>query len=71
MFAVMIGNEPGDSTRIKRTVSLLQDIITMASVDTGRIAGISHDIPDIKDLLSWYENVDNIMNTLQYADSEA
>lgn len=69
MFAVMIGNEPGDSTRIKKTVSLLQDIVTMASVDTGRIAGISHDIPDIIDLLSWYKNVDNVMNTMQDADT--
>jgi len=69
MFAVMIGNEPGDSTRIKRTVSLLQDIVTMAAVDTGRIAGISHDIPDIIDLLSWYKNVDNVMNTMQHADT--
>jgi len=70
MFAVMIGSEPGDSTRIKKTVALLQDIITMASVDSGRLAGISCDIPDIEALLSWYENIDNIMNTLQYADTE-
>lgn len=70
MFAVMIGNEPGDATKIKRTVSLLKDIVTMASVDKGRVAGLSHDIPDIQELLSWYEGVDEIMNSLQYADTE-
>lgn len=70
MFAVMIGNEVDDVLRIKRTVSLLRDIILMASVDHGRIAGLSHDIPDIQDLLFWYEGVDEAMNTLQSATEE-
>jgi len=70
MFAVMIGNEPADAIKIKRTVSLLKDIVTMASVDAGRIAGIGHDLPDIESLLSWYQGIDGIMNSVQYADTE-
>lgn len=71
MFAVMIGNEPGDALKVKRTVSLLNDIITMSAVDPGKLSGLSHDLPDIQDLLSWFKNIDGIMNTLQYADTEA
>lgn len=70
MFAVMIGNEIGDAIKVKRTVSLLNDIVEMASVDPGKLSGLSHDLPDIEDLLSWFKNIDGTMNTLQYADTE-
>jgi len=71
MFAVMIGNEPGDALKIKRAVNLLNDILTMSTVDPEKLSGLSHDLPDIQDLLSWFKNIDGIMNTLQYADAEA
>jgi len=70
MFAVMIGNEPGDATKIKRTVSVLRDVLTIATVDKGKIAGLSHDIPDIEDLLVWFSDIDSVMNSIQYADTE-
>jgi hypothetical protein len=70
MFAVMIGNEPGDIFRIKKTVNLLRDIVTIASVDQGRMSGLCCSVDDVQELLSWYEGVDDIMSNLQYADTE-
>lgn len=70
MFAVMIGNDPTDAIKVKRTISLLQDIITIADTDMARLAGISHDLPDIQDLLTWYQDIDGIFHSVQYADTE-
>lgn len=70
MFAVMIGNEPSDGIKIKRTVSVLRDIVDIAKVDKSRIAGLNHDIPDIEDLLVWFSDIDSVMNSIQYADTE-
>ena len=70
MFAVMIGNKFEDSIRIKRTVSLLQSLLNSVKVDKAKLAGICHDVPDIEDLLTWFTDIDNIMNTVQHADTE-
>jgi hypothetical protein len=69
MFAVMIGNDSSDVFKIKKTISLLKDIIDIASVDQGRIAGLSHDLPDVQDLLSWYQDIYESMNLLHNSDT--